>query len=127
MPIPRVLTRCLSYAALAWLLAAPSLLIAEVNAPDYSAAIQQIEQAVREEMQEWGITGIALALVDDQQVLQANALLGQTVGLKSDDGGLATGVVSAVQIESGIPMIIVNGLPFDLSQVATITHTSANP
>jgi flagellar basal-body rod modification protein FlgD len=67
------------------------------------------------------------ALRNDQQVLQANALLGQTVGLKADDGSVTGGVVSAVQIESGTPMIVVNGLPFDLSQVATITPTSVNP
>jgi flagellar basal-body rod modification protein FlgD len=66
------------------------------------------------------------ALRNDQRVLQANALLGQTVGLQTD-AGVTTGVVSAVRIESGTPMLIVNGLPFDLSQVATITPTSVNP
>jgi flagellar basal-body rod modification protein FlgD len=67
------------------------------------------------------------ALRNDQRVLQANALLGQTVSLKTDAGDLATGVVSAVQFQSGTPMLIVNGLPFDLSQVATITPTPVTP
>lgn len=38
---------------------------------DYSAAIRQLEQAVRTEMAEWEIPGIVLALVDDQQTIHA--------------------------------------------------------
>lgn len=39
--------------------------------PDYSAAIRQLEEAVRAEMREWEIPGVALALVDDQRTVHA--------------------------------------------------------
>lgn len=42
-----------------------------MKSPNYSAALRQLEQAVREEMTTWGITGIGLALVDDQQTVYA--------------------------------------------------------
>jgi len=67
------------------------------------------------------------ALRNDQQVLNANALLGQTVGLQTDTGVVARGVVSAVQIEAGTPKIVVNGLPFELSRVTAITATPVTP
>jgi CubicO group peptidase (beta-lactamase class C family) len=40
-------------------------------ATDYSAAVRQLEQAMRAEMEMWNITGLALALVDDQQTIHA--------------------------------------------------------
>jgi len=66
------LTRTLGWAVpLASLLVIPSPLAAEPKSPDYSGAIGQLEQAVHEEMTAWGISGISLALVDDQQVVHA--------------------------------------------------------
>jgi flagellar basal-body rod modification protein FlgD len=56
-----------------------------------------------------------------QQLLQANALLGKTVDLQLGEDMQARGVVSAVQIEDGTPQLIVNGEAFDLDQVLTIT------
>lgn len=47
------------------------LLPASAQAVDYSAAIRQLDQAVREEMADWGISGIGLALIDDQQIVHA--------------------------------------------------------
>jgi flagellar basal-body rod modification protein FlgD len=61
----------------------------------------------------------------DQQVLQANTLLGRTVTLNLDDGTQTTGVVGAVQLSAGTPYIIVNGQGYDLSQLAAITPTPA--
>ena len=52
--------------ALCALLAATS-----ASATDYSGAVQTLETIVREEMREWGIGGLAVALVDDQQVVYA--------------------------------------------------------
>jgi flagellar basal-body rod modification protein FlgD len=60
---------------------------------------------------------------NQQQILQANALLGQTVGLQVNQDNMATGVVSAVQIVAGTPKIVVDGTPFDLSQVLSIKPT----
>jgi flagellar basal-body rod modification protein FlgD len=59
----------------------------------------------------------------DQQILQANALLGQTVELRVDDTTTAAGVVSAVQIVDGTPKIVVGGTAYNLSQVLTIAPT----
>ncbi len=40
-----------------------------VSAADYSIATQKFDDAVRAEMKAWGITGVAVALVDDQRVI----------------------------------------------------------
>lgn len=59
----------------------------------------------------------------DQQVLQANSLLGRTVIVQADKATKVAGQVSAVEIEAGKPMVVVNGQSYDLSQVLTITPT----
>ena len=59
----------------------------------------------------------------DQQVLQANSLLGRTVIVQADKTTKVAGQVSAVEIEAGKPMVVVNGQSYDLSQVLTITPT----
>src|SRR5664279_2456233 len=41
--------------------------------------------------------------------LSANTLLGKTVNLQTADGQVITGVVSAVQYQSGTPRLMVNG------------------
>lgn len=64
------------------------------------------------------------ALRSDQQLLQANVLMGQTVSLKTSTGETTAGVVSAVQIDSGTPKIVVNGIAYELSQVTGITPTT---
>ena len=40
-----------------------------LHAADYSAVPAKLETVIREEMREWGIGGISVALVDDQQVI----------------------------------------------------------
>jgi CubicO group peptidase (beta-lactamase class C family) len=42
-----------------------------MSPPDYSQAIVRLDSAVREEMATWGITGIAVALVDGQHTVHA--------------------------------------------------------
>ena len=60
------------------------------------------------------------------QTMQATGLLGQTVYVTPSTGGsLISGVVSAVQIASGTPEIIVNGQAYTISQLAGIVPTSA--
>ncbi|MBI5386140.1 MAG: flagellar hook assembly protein FlgD [Verrucomicrobia bacterium] len=61
------------------------------------------------------------ALRSDQELQQANTLIGRAVDLQLDDGTTAHGTVSAVQIEEGTPKLIVNGQSFKLGQVVTIT------
>jgi flagellar basal-body rod modification protein FlgD len=56
----------------------------------------------------------------DQQVLQANALLGRLVVLQSGDGSEIVGEVSAVQVHSGKVEIVVDGNSYQLNQLSAI-------
>ena len=63
----------------------------------------------------------------DQQILQANVMLGQTVELQVDPNTTTTGIVSAVRVVDGAPKLVVDGNDYDLSQVRTITPTVITP
>jgi flagellar basal-body rod modification protein FlgD len=59
------------------------------------------------------------------QSIQATGLIGQTVIVTPSTGaGQVSGVVSAVQISSGTPEIIVNGQTYNLSQLSTVAPTT---
>jgi flagellar basal-body rod modification protein FlgD len=60
-------------------------------------------------------------LTSDQQLGQADSLLGKTVTFQGEDGAASSGVVSAIQIQDGTPLLIVNGQSLLLSDVETIT------
>ncbi|MBC8095358.1 MAG: flagellar hook capping protein [Akkermansiaceae bacterium] len=60
------------------------------------------------------------SLRNDQQMLQANSLIGRDVNLKLDSG-VVQGTVTSVQIDEGTPKIVVNGAAYDLSTVLTIS------
>lgn len=62
-------------------------------------------------------------LRSDQQVLQANSLLGRTVVIQVDESTQARGLVDAVHVEAGTPKVEVDGRDYDLSQVLTIAPT----
>lgn len=57
----------------------------------------------------------------DQQLLQANGLLGRVVSLQTGPDTSTSGTVSAVQVTAGTPKIVVNGQAYDLSQLLSIT------
>ena len=57
----------------------------------------------------------------DQQLMEANGMLGKTVSLQVDTNSTTQGTVSSVQIVAGTPKLVVNGQQFDLSQVITIS------
>ena len=62
----------------------------------------------------------------DNQLVQANSLIGRTVELQSDPENKDThliGIVSAVTIKAGMPEIVVNNTPYDLSTVLSIRPT----
>ncbi|HYG23416.1 MAG TPA: flagellar hook capping FlgD N-terminal domain-containing protein [Verrucomicrobiae bacterium] len=58
----------------------------------------------------------------EQQVLQANTLIGRDVTLQSGDATLE-GTVEAVVIAEGVPKLLVDGVAYDLSQVTSISPT----
>lgn len=62
----------------------------------------------------------------EQQLLQANSLLGRTVEIQDGSGARVTGPVSAVQMEEGTPKLVVNGRRFDLGQLSSITPAAIN-
>ena len=63
----------------------------------------------------------------DQQVLQANSLLGRTVEVQIDESTQTRGLVTSVHVEAGTPKVEVDGKHYDLSQVLTISPTPFNP
>ncbi len=82
--------------------------------------IAQMAQFTALEQAKEMATNIA-SLRTEQEFLQANALLGRTVALQTGQDTLTTGTVSAVEVDAGTPKLVVNGQPYDLSQVLTIT------
>lgn len=72
------------------------------------------------------MTADIAALREQQQILQANGMLGRTVTLQVNGGLVAQGAVTAVQMEAGTPKLVVNGQAYELGQVLTITPTAAN-
>lgn len=67
-----------------------------------------------------------------QQVQQANSLIGRGVTLLEKNGNMPTGLVTGVQMVSGVPKIVVNGAFYDLNQVLAIsgsvdTQSSGSP
>jgi flagellar basal-body rod modification protein FlgD len=63
----------------------------------------------------------------DQQVLQANSLLGRTVEIQIDDSTQTRGLVTSVHVEAGTPKVEVDGKHYDLSKVLTISPTPITP
>jgi flagellar basal-body rod modification protein FlgD len=66
-------------------------------------------------------------LLGQQQLLQANVMLGQTVSLQVDKNTTTSGVVSSVNVVDGTPKLVVNGTNYDLSQVISIAPTPVTP
>ena len=65
-------------------------------------------------------------LYNSQQLQQANGLLGRSVTLQKSDGSTLSGTVSSVQVNSGTPQLVVNGSPYNLSQVINIASAPAS-
>jgi flagellar basal-body rod modification protein FlgD len=88
---------------------------------DTSFVAQMVQFSMMEQNQ--GMQKDLAKLSSDQQLGQANGLLGKTVSFQSDSGTLSSGVVSAIKIEDGIPELIVDGQPHSLSDIQTIAPT----
>jgi flagellar basal-body rod modification protein FlgD len=54
--------------------------------------------------------------------LQASNLLGQTVQVQDGKGQAATGVVSSIQFQSGVPWLMVNGQAYSLNQIVAVSQ-----
>jgi flagellar basal-body rod modification protein FlgD len=62
-----------------------------------------------------------------QSLTQAGGLLGRIVQVQGAQGVPVTGVVSAVTMEAGTPILIVNGQQYGLSQVLSVSLASTSP
>ena len=60
-------------------------------------------------------------LRDDQELLQADAMIGRYVTLHDGDALIKPGMVSAVDVVDGSPKIVVNGKQYSMSQVLSIS------
>src|SRR5262249_38660458 len=58
----------------------------------------------------------------DQQLIQANSMLGRLVELQVDPDTTTTGIVNQIQIVAGTPEILVNGQAYDLTSVRSISQ-----
>lgn len=65
------------------------------------------------------------ALRGEQQLLQASSLLGRTVEIQTGSDTSVTGLVDGVHVQAGKPLVVVNGVDYDLSNVLRVTPTPA--
>lgn len=61
-----------------------------------------------------------------QQFSQANGLIGRQVQLQDSQGNQVSGTVSAVDLSSGTPQIVVNGTSYPLSGLLNVTAAPSN-
>ena len=105
------------------------LLMAQFTAQDPlepmkdTAFIAQMAQFTTLE-QSKSMTADIAALREQQQILQANSMLGRNVVVQVDGELVSEGTVTAVKMEAGTPQIVVNGQAYALSQVLSITAAS---
>jgi flagellar basal-body rod modification protein FlgD len=59
-------------------------------------------------------------------MMQANSLIGSTVGIQIDSSHSASGVVTGVVLNSGTPQITINGTSYSLSQITSVTPPGAS-
>ena|SRR5579872_6630105 len=62
---------------------------------------------------------------ENMATLQANSLIGETVTVNPPGVPLVTGTVSGVEMSAGTPYIIINGMPYDLSEVSSFSSLNA--
>ena len=59
-------------------------------------------------------------------MIQANSLVGSTVTVQVDAKNSASGVVTGVLLNNGVPQITIGGANYNLSQITSITPPSAS-
>ena len=66
------------------------------------------------------------SLRGQQEILQANSLLGRTVEIQDKSKAVITGPVTAVQMEEGTPKLVVNGSKHGLGDLLSIRPPATN-
>lgn len=67
------------------------------------------------------------ALRTEQQLTQANGLIGRVVELATADGLVTSGTVSGVIVDAGVPLLVVNNGAYELSQVLSVAPAPTTP
>ena len=68
------------------------------------------------------------AMEQNMSILQANSMIGEMVTVNPTGGANpVSGQVSGVEIQSGTPVVVVNGQSFNLSQVTAIAPPVSTP
>jgi flagellar basal-body rod modification protein FlgD len=102
------------------------LLVAQMSAQDplnpqsnsdFAAQMAQFSALQTSQATQSDISGLQASGL----VQQANGLIGRSVKLLSADGTVPSGVVTGVQMVSGVPKIVVNGTLYDMSNVLSIS------
>ncbi len=107
-----------------------NLLVAQMKAQDplnpQTDTAMAAQMAQFTALQQTGTMSNNIAtLLTQQQLSQANGMLGNTVSLQADSNTVVSGVVQSVQISGGTPQIVVNNQAYNLSQVLSISPTAA--
>ncbi len=102
------------------------LLVAQLSAQDpmnpqkdteFVAQMAQFSALEQTRSMQTDIAGLR----SDQQVLQANGMIGRTVALQDSSGATITGVVSGLSLATGTPQIMVNGKAYALGSLLGVT------
>ena len=106
------------------------LLVAQMSAQDplnpqsntdFAAQMAQFSALQTSQATQGDISGLQAS----QLVQQASGMIGRGVTLQAQNGTQPTGVVTGVQMVSGVPKLVVNGSLYDLSQVLGISAAPA--
>ena len=65
------------------------------------------------------------ALRGEQQLMQATSLLGRTVEIQTGADTSVFGLVDGVHVQAGKPLVVVDGVGYDLSNVLRVSPTPA--
>jgi flagellar basal-body rod modification protein FlgD len=98
------------------------LLVTQMTSQDPLSPVSDTDMAAQ--MAQFSALQTAQATDGDMKILQANTLLGRTVVVTATSGAQTSGLVSAVQIQAGTPQVVVNGMPYALSEILAIAPTS---
>lgn len=71
--------------------------------------------------------GVLGQLQSGQLFSDAGSLIGRQVTLQVDSSTTTQGTVTSVDTSGSSPQIVVNGQPYDLSQVLSVTNASTTP
>jgi len=107
------------------------LLVAQLSAQDplnpqkdteFIAQMAQFSSLEQARAMEADMSGLR----SDQQLLQPSNMIGRTVSLQDSSGAIINGVVSGLNLQTGTPQIMVNGNPYAMNQLISVTTPSTN-